>query len=183
MPEVKVEEEKSLSRQRTSGLSAFNEFYNPMFPVGRLFRMSPFAMMRDFSDEMDRMFRDAAPSLEAWAPVMDIQRVNGDLLITAELPGLKKEEVKVELTEDALIVEGERKCEHKEEHKGYHHFERSYGKFYRSIPLPEGASLDQVKAELNDGVLKISVPVPEVKKKVRQVAVEEVGDKQPFSGK
>jgi len=183
MPEVKIEEEKSLNKQRTPGLKAFNDFYNPMFPVGRLFRLNPFAMMREFSDEVDRMFREATPSVEAWAPVMDIQRVNGDLLITAELPGLKKEEVKVEMTEDALIIEGERKREQKEEHKGYHHFERSYGKFYRSIPLPEGANTDQVKAELNDGVLKISVPVPELKKKVRQVAIEEVGDKQPFSGK
>jgi len=177
MPEVKVEEEKSLTRRRAPGLSVFNDFYNPMFPVGRLFSLNPFAMMREFSDEMDRMFRDASPSEKTWAPVMDIQRVNGDLLVTAELPGLKKEEVKVEMTEDALIIEGERKREQKEEHKGYRHYERSYGKFYRSIPLPAGATTEQVKAELNDGVLKISVPVPDVKKKVRQVPVEEVGDK------
>ena len=183
MSEVKVEGEKSLTRRRAPGLSMFNDFYNPMFPVGRLFSLNPFAVMREFSDEMDRMFREVSPTQEAWAPLMDIQRINGDLLITAELPGLKKEEVKVEMTDDALIIEGERKREQKEEHKGYQHFERSYGKFYRSIPLPAGAKTDQVKAELNDGVLKVSVPVTEVKKKVREVAIEDVGDKQPFSGK
>jgi len=89
--------------------------------------------------------------------------------------------VKVEVTDDALIIEGERKREHKEEQEGYHRYERSFGRFYRSIPLPEGAKPDQAKAELNDGVLKISVPAPEVKKKVRQIAVEQGTEKKPVA--
>jgi len=93
--------------------------------------------------------------------------------VTAELPGLKKEEVKVELSDDSLIIEGERKREHKEDHEGFHRWERSYGRFYRSIPLPEGAKRDRLKAELSDGVLKVSLPVPESKKKRTQVAIEE----------
>jgi HSP20 family protein len=89
------------------------------------------------------------------------------------LPGLKKEEVKVEVTDDALIIEGDRKREHQEDHEGFHRWERSYGHFYRSIPLPEGAKTEQVKAELSDGMLKVSLPVVEVKKPVRQITVEE----------
>jgi len=156
----------------------------PMFPVGRFFGMNPFTMMREFTEEMDRMFGDIAPAapaaIEAWTPTIDVQRSNGDLVVTAELPGLKKEEVKVEMTEDALILEGERKREYKEDHEGYHRYERSYGKFYRAIPLPEGIKADQAKAELNDGVLKISVPVAEAKKAARQIPVGEA-EKKPLA--
>jgi len=105
-------------------------------------------------------------------------------IVTAELPGLKKEDVKVELTEDALIIQGERKQEHKEDHEGFHRWERSYGQFYRSIPLPEGAKTDQAKAELTDGVLKVSVPVPEAKKKTtRQVPIEQGKETKPAESK
>jgi HSP20 family protein len=132
-------------------------------------------MRRGFTDEMDRMFRTAGATaetpLQAWAPTVDVHRCNGDLVVTAELPGLKKEEVQVEMTDNALVIEGERKQEHKEDHKGFHRFERSYGKFYRSIPLPEGARADQAKAELADGVLKISVPVMEAKPAMRQIPI------------
>jgi len=174
MAEVKVEKPKTLARQETPGLiPRFGDFFAPMFPVGRFFGLSPFAMMREFTDEMDRVFRDAAPALKAWTPAVDIQRCDGDLVVKAELPGLKREEVKVEMTDTALIIQGERKLEHKEDHEGYHRFERSYGNFYRSIPLPEGAKADLAKAELTDGVLKISIPVPEAKKNAREIKVEE----------
>lgn len=179
MAEVKVEKNQSLARRETPGLSPFNEFFTPAFPVGRFFGLSPFAMMREFTDEMDRLYRANGPALEAWTPTVDVQRSNGDLLVTAELPGLKKEEVKVEVTDEALIIEGERKREHKEEKEGYHRYERSFGRFYRSIPLPEGAKPDQAKAELNDGVLKVTVPAPEVKKNVRQITVEQGAGKKP----
>ena len=111
--------------------------------------------------------------LEPWTPTVDVQQCNGDLVVTAELPGLKKEDVKVELTDDSLVIQGERKQELKEDHEGFHSVERSYGQFYRSIPLPEGARTDQAKAELTDGVLKVSVPVPAAKKTTRQIPVEQ----------
>jgi HSP20 family protein len=160
MTEVKVEKNKSLARRETPGLSPFNEFFTPMFPTGGFFGLSPFAIMRGFSEELDRLYRANAPALEAWTPTVDIQQSNDDLVVTVELPGLKKEEVKVEVTDDPLIIEGERKREHKVEQEGYYRYERNFGRFYRSIPLPEGAKPDQAKAELNDGVLKISVPAP-----------------------
>ena len=146
----------------------------PMFPVGRFFGMNPFTMMREFTEEMDNVFRGNIPAApEVWAPKVDVQRSNGDLVVTAELPGLKKEEVKVEMTEEALVLTGERKLERKEDHEGYHPYERSYGKFYRSIPLPEGVKTEAAKAELTDGVLKITVPVAEAKKAARQIPVGE----------
>jgi HSP20 family protein len=172
MTEVAVSSKKA---SEAAPISRATEVFRPMFPSGRLFGMSPFALMREFTDEMDRMFRGARGGLqtEEWVPTVDVQQCNGNLVVSAELPGLKKEEVKVELTDDALVIEGERKREHKEDHDGFHRWERSYGHFYRSIPLPEGAKTDQAKAELQEGVLKVSVPVPEMKKKSRRVLIEE----------
>lgn len=150
----------------SSALTAANE--SPS-----LTSLSPFAAMRDLSDEMERMLRGvrSRADIEAWIPTMDIERCNGNLVVSAELPGLKKDDIKLEVSDDALVIEGERKQEHKEDHEGYHRWERSYGKFYRSILLPEGAKTDQVKAELKDGVLKVSIPVPETQQKTRQVAI------------
>ena len=152
-----------------------------MFPFSRYFGWGPFGLMRELGEEMDRAFRGVAPStqLEPWAPAVDVRQCDGDLVVTAELPGLKKEEVKVELTDEALIIQGERKQEHKEDHEGFHRWERSYGQFYRSIPLPEGAKTEQAKAELTDGVLKVSVPVAEAKKKTRQIPVEQGKEAKP----
>ena len=145
------------------------------FPFSRLVDVIPFGLMREFTNEMDRVFHGWGDggSRRGWSPVMDVQQINGNLVVSAELPGLKREEVKVELTDDALIIEGERKREHKDDHEGYHHRERSYGHFYRSLSLPEGAKTDQAKAELKDGVLRVSIPVPENKQKIRQIPVEE----------
>ncbi len=102
---------------------------------------------------------------------MDVQSCNGTMVVSAELPGLKKDDVKVEVSGDMLVIEGERTREHKEDHAGYHRWERSYGRFYRSIPLPEGAKTDQVKAELKEGILKVFIPVPEMNQESRRVAI------------
>ena len=98
-----------------------------MFPFGRYFGLGPFGLMRGLSEEMDRAFRGVIPSaqLEPWTPTVDVRQCNGDLVVTAELPGLKKEDVKVELTDDSLVIQGERKHEHKQDHEGFHSFERS----------------------------------------------------------
>ena len=179
MENVTVNKGQSVAKRETPSLRRVNDIFSPMIPFGRQFGLNPFALMREFTDEMDRVFRGVSPSLEtggevaAWSPAVDIQHCNGDLVITAELPGLKKDEVKVELIDDAVVIQGERKREHKEDHPGYHRWERSYGQFYRSIPLPEGAKTDQIKAGLQDGVLKVSVPVPETVKKPRAVPIEE----------
>ena len=97
----------------------------------------------------------------------------GKLLVTAELPGVKKEDVKVHIEGDTLVVEGERKQEKEEKREGYYHSERSYGAFYRSIPLPEGAKAEQTAAQFNNGVLEVSVPIPEAKAKRQDVPIQE----------
>jgi HSP20 family protein len=171
MSEVKVT--KEVVPRATAPLTPFGEFVAPMLPFGRLFGFNPFGVMREFSEEMDNMFRNMAPKTGTgfFAPAVDIKLAAGNLIVTADLPGLKKEEVKIEVTGDALVIEGERKRIEKEEKEGYRTYERTYGKFYRTIPLPEGAKIDMAKAELTEGVLTITVPVLEVK--ARQVPIED----------
>jgi HSP20 family protein len=175
MSEVKIEKHKAMPGREPAPFSPLMDFFGPMRPLSRVFGLNPFAAMREFSDEMDRLFR-TTNAADVWAPRSDVQFCNENLVVTAELPGLKKEDVKVEIIDDALVIEGERKLEHNENHEGYHRYERSYGKFYRSIPLPEGAKPDQATAELSEGVLKVTVPAAEVKNR-RQVPVQQPTEK------
>src|SRR5215471_2817955 len=140
----------------------------------------PFRMLNRFADEMDRLFDDfgfgrglLAPrwgrgglrtssreDWEVWTPEVEVFHRNHELVVRADLPGLGKDDVKVEVSEDTLTIQGERKREQEEEHEGVYRSERSYGSFYRVIPLPEGAMTDQAKATFKDGVLEITMPAP-----------------------
>jgi HSP20 family protein len=90
-----------------------------------------------------------------------------------ELPGLSKEDVKVELTPDGLLIQGERKEEHEEQQEGVLRSERRYGRFSRIIPLPDGADAEQAKAQFTNGVLEVTVPVPEEKARRREIPIED----------
>jgi HSP20 family protein len=96
-------------------------------------------------------------------------------LVTAELPGLTKDDVKVELTQDGLLIQGERKEEHEERQKDLLRSERRYGRFSRLIPLPEEANVEQAKAQFNNGVLELTIPIPEEKRKRREIPIESGG--------
>jgi HSP20 family protein len=138
--------------------------------------VSPFRMLERFVDEMDRMFDDfgfgrpwsgrgwtssnAGTESIGWAPRIDVAQHDNQLVIRADLPGLNKDDVKVDVNDDGITVQGERRREHEEERGGVYHRERSYGSFYRSIPLPPGAIADQAKASFRDGVLEITMPAP-----------------------
>lgn len=142
---------------------------------GNLFAVNPFELMRQFTEEMDRIF-GAAPRLTgeiaAWTPAIEVKEKEGKLLVTAELPGLKNEDVKVHIDGGNLVVEGERKQEKEEKREGYYHSERSYGKFYRSIALPDGAKIDETIARFNNGVLEVAVPIPEAKTARKEIPVQ-----------
>jgi HSP20 family protein len=178
MSEVKVNKSVPAEKKEES-LVRPKDFFAPMLPYGKFFALSPIALMREFTNDMERFFSGGVttPEFKAWAPAVEVKRVNGTLLVTAELPGIKKEEVKIEATDAALIIEGERKSEKKDESEGYEMTERFYGNFYRSIPLPEGVKADMAKAELKDGILKITMPVAEVKAKTRNIPIEEAKSK------
>jgi HSP20 family protein len=148
-----------------------------------LFRMNPFAFMNPFTlmrrmtEEMDRVFGESGSGqgkgdATAWLPAIEVSERDGNYVVRAELAGLKPEDVKVEVVDNALVLEGERKFEREEDQSGVHRSERRYGLFYRAIPLPEGANVDQAKAKFDNGVLEVTVPVPEQKSNRRQVPIE-----------
>ncbi|MHC5544393.1 Hsp20/alpha crystallin family protein, partial [Singulisphaera rosea] len=143
---------------------------------------SPFAFARRFAEEMDRLIeefgiasgwhtpsfftrghellrREAGLVDAEWSPRLEVKEQDGRLLVRADLPGLGKDDIKVELSEATLTVQGERKEEKKDEREGYSYSECSYGRFYRAIPLPEGADTTKVTAEFHNGVLEVGIPV------------------------
>ena len=151
------------------------------YPLGfgpyEFLRANPFSLLRRMTEEMDRMFQETGLEREGstgtgWSPAIDVSQGEGTYNIHAELPGLDPKDVKVEVENDALVIQGERKSEHEEKDGGMQRTERQYGFFYRSIPLPEGAKVDQAKAKFNNGVLEISIPVPEQQANRRTIPIE-----------
>jgi HSP20 family protein len=139
--------------------------------------LSPFGMMRRFSEEMDRIFNEGfgtgrtSEERNMWMPAVEVHEHNGNVEISAELPGIDKQDVKVECTEEGLIIEGEKRREKESDEGGYHHSERSYGHFYRMIPLPDGSNTENAKAEFKNGVLHVRIPINEQMRKNRQIPI------------
>jgi HSP20 family protein len=97
----------------------------------------------------------------------------GKLVIRADLPGLTKKDVKVEIRDDTVCIQGERRQERESKGKGFYRSERSYGSFYREVPLPEGADPEKGTATFKDGVLEVTVPAPPQPAKGRRVPIED----------
>lgn len=129
----------------------------------------PFKDLEDFEQRLASTFGrtfsrpngEEAIATADWAPLVDITEDDKEFLIKAELPGLKKEEVKVAVEEGVMTISGERKTEKEEKSKKYHRIERSYGKFERSFTLPDGSDASKVSAEFRDGVLQVHLPKTE----------------------
>src|SRR5688500_3010510 len=144
----------------------------------------PFALIRA---EFDRFFNEPAwrpfgwPTFRfgrtaeaAWNPGIDVFERDNRLVTKIDLPGLKKEDIKVEVTDGHLAISGERKKEEEEKGEQFYRCEREYGSFYRAVPVPDGTKLEDVKATFADGVLEVSVPLPaKAETTVRKVAIEE----------
>ncbi len=165
------EENQAIEPQRQSGMSRLEPW--SMF--------SPFSMMRRFSDEMDRMmqhmmgttgFSGNMERMENFVPHVDMVERDGKLVITADLPGMTKDDIKVDVTENAVILDGERKFEHEENQEGIYRSERSYGRFYRQIPLPEGVKTDNATANFKNGVLEVTIDAPQLSKQRRRINVQ-----------
>ena len=134
---------------------------------------NPFNAMRRMTEEMERFFGDfgsVSPfrsfgigprlSQQLWSPRIEVDQNGSELTVRAELPGLKKEDVQIEVSDGMLTIQGERRDEREERREGTYHTERSYGRFYRSIPLPEGAIEESAKARFRDGVLEVTIECP-----------------------
>jgi len=129
-------------------------------------KWDPIREMEEVSNRLNRIFRRTPAANEAgrelltvadWSPTADITESDNAYLIKAEIPGVKKEDVKVTIQEGMLTMQGERKLEKEEKGKKFHRIERSYGSFLRSFQLPDDADENSVKAEFKDGLLNVTV--------------------------
>jgi HSP20 family protein len=113
---------------------------------------------RVFGDRPFRGFEGDEVSFAEWAPAVDIQETDKEFIVKADLPEVKKEDVKVEFEDGVLTVEGERKIEKEEKDKKFHKIERGYGKFVRRFALPTDVDGTRVSAEYKEGVLNVHLP-------------------------
>ena len=132
-------------------------------------RCDPFRELLSLRDDMDRFFNTffGRPPEEVegfWSPTVDIEEDNENFLVKAELPGLKKEDIKISVRGNILSVSGERKHESETKSKTFHRIERSCGRFSRTIALSSDVDSDKVKATYKDGILTITLPKPESSK-------------------
>jgi HSP20 family protein len=153
--------------------------------------ISPFSFMRRFSEEMDRLYGDVGfggglaagfgrelgrlADLEGsmWSPQVEAFERDGKLIVRADLPGLTRDDINVDITDDAIKIRGERRQEKEENKEGYYRSERSYGSFYREIPLPRGVNREEANAIFRDGVLEITMPAPARQPSSQRIEISE----------
>lgn len=149
--------------------------------MNALVRWDPFKELEEMEKRFATLFgrapirkdgdKQESLTVAEWAPLVDIVEDEKEYLIKAELPEVKKEDVKVSVQDDVLTISGERKSEKEEKGKKYHRLERAYGSFLRSFTLPEDADGAKVSAEFKDGVLKVHLPKSE-KAKPKSIEVK-----------
>jgi HSP20 family protein len=149
-------------------------------PFARLFDRD-LRWMRQMTRDMERLFGDMGirmpvmeqwPTAATWIPELEVFERDGRFTVRADLPGMKKEDVKVNVQDSMLILEGERRVEDDVKKDGFHRTERTYGSFFRSLPLPEGVKLDTIAATFKDGVLEIAMPIEKTLPATKNVEVK-----------
>jgi HSP20 family protein len=195
-----AERERSIrtTRDGATGRGATTARSSSIAPVyGTPAAASPFGLMRRMAEDMDRIFEDfgfAGPGFalspllsssfdrnltgmspsraSAWAPQLETFRRGDNLVVRADLPGLRKEDVEVEIDNGVLTIAGERAEEQVEHRDDYYRSERSYGRFHRALPLPEGVTGETCEATFKDGVLEVTLPMPkQPERKARQIQI------------
>ena len=144
-----------------------------------------FSLLRQMTAELDRAierwpsfrwpsFEPVADSTVVWSPRIDVFEKDHRLVTRVDLPGMKKEDVSVEVTDGHLVLFGERQRESDAKKDNVYRTEREYGSFYRAVPLPNGVKPEDVKASFSAGVLEVTVPLPvRPDANVRKVQIEE----------
>jgi HSP20 family protein len=140
-------------------------FGGGLFPPS-LFGQDPFSSLRG------NLGGSSGQGLQTlWSPQVDVFQRGDQIVIRADLPGLKKEDVNVEIDQNVLTIRGERRQEFEDDSEGVYRSERSYGSFQRSIPLPEGITADDAQASFTEGVLEIMLPTPKSQARSRKVQI------------
>jgi len=135
--------------------------------------MDPFRELSTMQERMNRLFEDffgrtrgheEELAVGGWVPTVDIYETGDDIIVTAELPGLDKDQIGIEYKEGVLTLRGERKQEREVKEENYHRMERSYGAFHRAFSLPATVDEEKITARMKDGVLEIHLPKKEAAK-------------------
>jgi HSP20 family protein len=146
--------------------------------------LSPFRGFYDMQSEMNRMFDDMFGSLvrggsrqqgdqpTRWAPALDVLQEDGDIVVRAELPGVRQEDVDITFHNGVLTISGERKAEEQREGSGYYVRERRYGSFRRSMSLPQGTDESSISARFQDGVLEVRVAGAAAVQQPKRIQIE-----------
>jgi HSP20 family protein len=190
MAESRTQRESSTSGQSSQALARGQQ--NQRGLAASDWYSNPFELMDRMAEEMDRSFDRVFRGVGAprrswlgrsaygsgartgiWAPRVEAFQNGDQFIVRAELPGLKKDDVQVEVTDDVLTIRGERRDEREEQREGVFHSEREYGEFYRSIALPDGVIADNAKASFKDGVLEITMPAPPAETRARKLEISE----------
>jgi HSP20 family protein len=193
-----ADRERSIQTERERGRSTSMAPRPATAPAyGSRWDANPVSVMRRMADNLDRLFEDfgfpraafgVSPFLGAdlgadpwrnettlgpvWTPQVETFRRGDKLVVRADLPGLTKEDVNVEVDDGTLTISGERREEHEEDREGYYRSERSYGRFFRAIPLPDGVNAEQCEASFKDGVLEVTLHAPkEAERKSRRIQI------------
>jgi HSP20 family protein len=140
-----------------------------------LVRWDPTRELDAFQSDMNRLFdgffgrRDTASNGygRRWIPAMDLVETNDEFVLRADLPGLDRDDIEIEVKDNVLIISGERKAEHEEKGEGFYRVERASGQFSRSLDLPRGIEASAVNAKFDRGVLEVRIPKPEERKPTR----------------
>jgi HSP20 family protein len=128
---------------------------------GTLTRWDPFADMAELRGRFDRLLDEFGAGREReWLPAVDVVREDDKLVVRADVPGIKPDEIKIEIREGHLTLAGEHEEATEEKEKEYVRRERRYGAFSRSMPLPDGVDARKIKAKTHDGVLEVTIPLP-----------------------
>jgi HSP20 family protein len=136
-----------------------------------LVRWEPLRELNALQGEMNRLFNSffdegngGGAERRRWAPAVDLLEHEESLVLKADLPGLTEDDVQIEVRDNVLTISGERKAEHSEQQNGYYRVERSFGRFSRSLALPQGVNADGINAAFENGVLEVTIPKPEERK-------------------
>lgn len=131
-----------------------------------IIRWDPFRDLITLREKMNRLFEEAFTSrgeekdlvASTWTPSVDIYETENALVLSAEVPGIEEKDIEIKIEDSTLTLKGERKFEKETKEENYHRIERAYGSFYRSFTLPHYIDQDKIKAEHENGVLKITMP-------------------------
>ena len=193
------EQERAIRTGRETGRPtglAHRQLTSPIYG-GEAGQFTPFTMMRRIAEDMERMVEnfgvgrtglDLLPAIgtnfdrglsseksllsqSVWSPQVEMVRRGDKLVVRADLPGLAKDDVKVEIEDGILAISGERREENEEERDDFYRTERTYGRFYRALPLPEGVDENQCDASFRDGVLEVTLAAPKQETRRKNIPV------------